>query len=148
MKQVSLITDGACLGNPGPGGWACLLRYGTHYREIYGSEPHTTNNRMELTAAIAGLTVLKERCDVTIVTDSEYVKRGITEWLERWKRNQWRTTDKAPVKNRELWMALDEALARHQVRWEWVKGHADHADNIRADRLASQAARLQISSDK
>ncbi len=147
MKQVTLITDGACLGNPGPGGWACLLRYGAHYRELYGSAPHTTNNRMELAAVIAGLNALKEPCAVTIVTDSEYVHRGVTEWMPKWKENKWMTTDKKKVKNEDLWKALDESLARHQVRWKWVKGHGDHRDNLRADQLANEAARLQTSSD-
>lgn len=146
MKQVTLITDGACLGNPGPGGWAALLRYGSHYREMYGSAPHTTNNRMELTAVIEGLRALKVACRVTIVTDSEYVKKGITEWLARWKRNNWKTSAKEPVKNQELWEALAAELERHKVGWQWVKGHADHPDNNRADKLASEAAHLQISS--
>ena len=146
MKQVSLITDGACLGNPGPGGWACLLRYGGHYRELYGSLPHTTNNRMELAAVIEGVKALKETCEVTIVTDSEYVHRGVTEWMPGWKLKNWRTADKKQVKNQDLWQELDQALARHKVRWQWVKGHAGHPDNIRADQLATEAARLQTSS--
>jgi len=146
MKRVNLITDGACLGNPGPGGWAALLRFGTHYRELYGSEPHSTNNRMELTAVIRGLEALKEPCEVTAVTDSEYVQKGVTQWMPRWKLNKWRTASKEPVKNRELWEALDAALARHLVHWQWVKGHADHPDNNRADQLAAEAARLQTSS--
>ena len=144
MKQVTLITDGACLGNPGPGGWACLLRWGRHYRELYGSDLHTTNNRMELTAVLEGLSALKEPCRVTIVTDSEYVHKGITEWMDTWKRKGWRNADKKAVKNQDLWQALDQALARHQVAWQWVKGHAAHPDNLRADKLAYEAARLQI----
>ena len=146
MKQVTLITDGACLGNPGPGGWACLLRYRGRYRELCGSEPHTTNNRMELTAVIAGLNALKEPCQVTVVTDSEYVRRGVTQWMPQWKQNQWVTSEKTAVKNQDLWKVLEQSLARHQVRWQWVKGHAQHLDNLRADKLAQEAARLQISS--
>ena len=146
MKSVTLVTDGACLGNPGPGGWACLLRWRRHSREIYGSEPHTTNNRMELTAVIEGLAILKEPCEVTIVTDSEYVQKGITAWMDTWKRNGWRNANKKPVKNQDLWQALDEALSSHKVSWQWVKGHARHAGNLRADTLANQAARKQISS--
>jgi ribonuclease HI len=140
-KKVTLITDGACLGNPGPGGWAALLRFEAHYKELSGAAAHTTNNRMELTAVIEGLRTLREPCDVTIVTDSEYVQRGVTQWMPKWKRNGWRTAAKEPVKNQDLWMALDEQTARHSVRWEWVRGHAGHADNTRADELASQAAR-------
>ncbi len=146
MKRVTLVTDGACLGNPGPGGWACLLRYSGHYRELYGSLPKTTNNRMELAAVIAGLQALKQPCEVAIITDSEYVHRGVTEWLRAWKRRNWKTSQKQPVKNQDLWRELEEALAGHRVRWEWVKGHAGHADNNRADALANEAARLQISS--
>lgn len=146
MKKVTLITDGACLGNPGPGGWAALLRYGPHYRESFGSALQTTNNRMELTGVIEGLGALREPCGVTIVTDSEYVHKGITEWLPKWKRNGWKTSSKEPVKNQDLWQALDDASARHRVQWQWVKGHADHADNNRADKLATEAARSQTSS--
>lgn len=140
-EAVTLITDGACLGNPGPGGWAYILRWGGQCKEASGAEPATTNNRMELTAVIAGLTALTRRCAVTVVTDSEYVRQGVTAWMPRWKRNGWRTADKQPVKNQDLWQALDQALGRHHVAWRWVKGHAAHADNIRADALASQAAR-------
>ena len=141
MKRVQLITDGACLGNPGKGGWAAILRYREHTREVSGSEAETTNNRMELTAAVRGLGALKEPCEVEIVTDSEYLKRGITEWLPRWKRNGWRTARKQPVKNQDLWAELDELAKRHKTRWEWTKGHASHADNNRADELAAMAAR-------
>jgi ribonuclease HI len=148
MKQVTLITDGACLGNPGPGGWACVMRHGRHYRELRGSALHTTNNRMELTAVIEGLKALKEPCEVTIVTDSEYVQKGVTEWMPEWKRKNWTTSQKTPVKNQDLWKTLDDALARHQVRWQWVKGHADHRDNQRADTLANEAAHLQISGSR
>ena len=144
LKEVTLITDGACLGNPGPGGWAAILRHNHHAKEVYGSEPRTTNNRMELTAVIRGLRTLKAPCRVTVITDSEYVKNGITLWIHSWKRNGWMTTAKKPVLNKELWMALEQELAQHEVRWEWVKGHADHADNIRADELAQRAAREQL----
>jgi ribonuclease HI len=143
LKQVQLITDGACLGNPGPGGWAAIVRYGEHMKEIYGCEPHTTNNRMELTAAIEGLRILKEPCVVKVVTDSEYVKNGITQWLAGWKKKGWVTAAKKPVVNRDLWEELDAQTARHKTHWEWTKGHASHADNNRADELASRAAREQ-----
>jgi ribonuclease HI len=140
-KRVTLISDGACLGNPGPGGWSCLLRYGDHLRELSGSEPHTTNNRMELTAVLRGLEALREDCEITIVTDSIYLRDGITRWIEGWKRNGWLTADRKPVKNRDLWEALERSLERHNVKWEWVRGHATHRDNIRADELATGAAR-------
>ena len=143
MKQVQLITDGACLGNPGPGGWAAILRYGARSKEIFGCEPHTTNNRMELRAAIEGLRALKEACDVEVVTDSEYLKNGITSWVPNWKRRNWMTTQKKPVINRDLWEELDVLVSRHQARWSWTKGHASHDDNNRADELASRAAREQ-----
>lgn len=143
MKKVQLITDGACIGNPGPGGWACILRYGSHKKELWGSEPKTTNNRMELTAAVRGLAALKEDCEVEVVTDSEYVKNGITTWIHNWKRNGWRTKAKAPVVNQDLWQELDTQSARHNMRWTWTKGHASHTDNNRADELATRAARDQ-----
>jgi ribonuclease HI len=146
MKQVQLITDGACIGNPGPGGWAYVLRYGEHRKEAYGSEPHTTNNRMELSAAVEGLRALKEPCAVEIVTDSQYLKNGITSWIHNWKRNGWRTSEKRPVINQDLWRALDEQVARHRTKWTWTKGHASHADNNRCDELATHAARAQVSS--
>jgi ribonuclease HI len=146
MKQVQLITDGACLGNPGPGGWASILRYGKQRKEIWGSEKRTTNNRMELTAAVRGLEALKEPCDVEIVTDSQYVRNGITSWIHNWKRNGWRTSTKTPVVNRDLWEELDAQAANHHVRWSWTKGHASHEDNNRADELATRAAREQSSS--
>lgn len=134
------------MGNPGKGGWACILRYGEHKREIFGCEPHTTNNRMELTAAIEGLKHLKESCAVEIITDSEYLKNGITTWIHAWKRKGWKSSDGKPVKNQDLWMALDELAAGHQIRWKWTKGHASHEDNNRCDELANRAAREQISS--
>jgi ribonuclease HI len=144
LKHVQLITDGACLGNPGPGGWACLLRYNHHKRELVGSEPHTTNNRMELTAVIEGLKAVREPCETEVVTDSQYVKNGITQWIHGWKRNGWKTSSKKPVQNQDLWEELDEQVSRHHVHWTWTKGHADHEDNNRADELATQAAREQL----
>ena len=143
MKKVQLITDGSCIGNPGPGGWACILRYGKHHKEIYGCAPQTTNNRMELTAAIEGLRALKERCQVEIVTDSEYVKNGITTWIHGWKRKNWITSAKKPVVNRDLWEELDRLASGHQAVWVWTKGHASHEDNNRCDELAQRAAREQ-----
>ena len=146
MKKVRLITDGAAIGNPGPGGWAAILRYEGLQRELFGHTPHTTNNRMELTAAIEGLRALKEPCEVEIVTDSEYVKNGITQWIHAWKRNGWRKSDKKPVLNSDLWRELEEQAGRHQTHWTWTKGHAAHDDNNRADELANMAAREQRSS--
>ncbi|HEV2491514.1 MAG TPA: ribonuclease HI [Terriglobia bacterium] len=146
MKKVVVTTDGACIGNPGPGGWACILRSGRVAREMYGSEPRTTNNRMELRAVIEGLRALREPCQVTVYTDSEYVRKGITEWLERWKLNGWKKRDKGKVVNQDLWMELDQAAQQHRIRWEWVRGHASHVDNLRCDFLANRAAREQISS--
>jgi ribonuclease HI len=140
MKSVQLITDGSCLGNPGPGGWAYILRYGEHKRECSGGEAQTTNNRMELMAAIEGLNAIKESCKVTIITDSQYVKNGIMTWLKGWKRNGWRTASKKPVQNQDLWEKLDEAVARHTTEWEWTKGHSSHEDNNRCDELARAAA--------
>jgi ribonuclease HI len=142
-KKVRLITDGSCLGNPGQGGWAAILRFNEHQRELFGYAPHTTNNRMELTAAIEGLKALKEPCEVEVITDSEYLKNGITKWVPNWKRRNWMTADKKPVINRELWEELDEVTAKHQVTWSWTKGHASHADNNRCDELAQTAAREQ-----
>ena len=141
MNRIQLITDGACRGNPGPGGWACILRYNSHAKELSGSEPQTTNNRMELTAAIEGLRQLKEPCEVEVVTDSEYLKNGITKWIQGWKRNGWRTAAKKPVLNQDLWEALDALTQQHKMTWTWTKGHADHADNNRCDELATAAAR-------
>jgi ribonuclease HI len=146
-KQVKIITDGSCLGNPGPGGWAAILRYGDHKKEVYGSSAHTTNNRMELTAAIQALRTLKHPCDVELVTDSEYMKNGITKWIANWRRRGWLTTDKKPVVNRDLWEDLDALVNLHSVKWSWTKGHASHADNNRADELATTAARAQNYSD-
>lgn len=143
MKKVYLTTDGACLGNPGRGGWACILRYDGHKKELWGSEPHTTNNRMELMAAIEGLSALKEGCEVEVITDSEYLKNGITSWIQGWKRKGWMTASKKPVVNQDLWKALDRQVERHKTSWSWTKGHASHADNNRCDELASRAAHRQ-----
>jgi ribonuclease HI len=147
MKQVELITDGACSGNPGPGGWAAILKFGKHRKELWGSEKETTNNRMELKAAIEGLRLLKEKCDVSITTDSEYVLKGITQWIVGWKKNNWKSASKQPVKNQDLWQELDEQVNRHQVKWTWTKGHADHPDNNRCDELAVKASKTQTSSE-
>lgn len=135
---VKIFTDGACKGNPGPGGWGALLRYGDIEKEICGGEPDTTNNRMELTAAIEALKLLNRPCEVRITTDSEYVRRGVLEWMANWKKRGWKTAAKQPVKNQDLWMALDEQLSKHQVEWRWVKGHSGHPENERADQLANQ----------
>lgn len=140
LQKVKIATDGACKGNPGPGGWGALIRMGPHEKEISGGEAHTTNNRMELLAAIRGLEALTRPCHVTLVTDSAYVKNGITQWIHGWKRNGWRTADKKPVKNADLWQELITASARHRIEWTWVKGHAGDPDNERADQLASDAA--------
>ena len=139
MKRVEIFTDGACSGNPGPGGWGAILRYGAVEKELSGAEDDTTNNRMELMAAIEALQALKEPCEVDLYTDSEYVMKGITEWIHGWKRNGWKTAAKKPVKNADLWRRLDDAMQRHEVRWHWVKGHAGHAENERADKLAREA---------
>jgi ribonuclease HI len=138
-KRVVIHTDGACSGNPGPGGWGAILEWDGHRREIKGGDPHTTNNRMELTAAIMALEALKRPCTVELFTDSQYLRNGITKWIHGWKRNGWRTADKKPVKNIDLWQRLDTALARHDVRWHWVRGHAGHDLNERADELAREA---------
>lgn len=139
MKTVFLFTDGGCRGNPGVGGWGVLIRYGDHQKELCGAEDHTTNNRMELMAAIEGLKALKEPCVVTLTTDSQYVKHGITEWLPNWKKNNWKTANKKPVKNQDLWEQLDIEVARHQVTWHWVRGHTGHTENEIADQLANRA---------
>jgi ribonuclease HI len=140
MKQVEIHTDGACLGNPGPGGWAALLRHGSSERELVGGEADTTNNRMELMAAIAALEVLKASCEVVLHTDSQYVKKGIGEWMPNWIRRGWKTAAGEPVKNQDLWQRLSAANARHQVQWRWVRGHSGHVDNERVDQLARTAA--------
>ena len=137
-KTVYLFTDGACKGNPGAGGWGVLLRYGGHEKELFGGEAQTTNNRMELTAGLSGLKTLNRPCDVVICTDSQYVKNGMESWIHNWKKNGWKTAGRQPVKNADLWQQLDEQVARHRVRWQWVKGHAGHAENERADALANR----------
>jgi len=136
-SEVIVHTDGACKGNPGPGGWGAMLETGAHRKELYGGEPHTTNNRMELTAAIEALAALKRHCVVQLYTDSQYVRLGITEWLPQWKKRGWKTADKKPVKNADLWLLLEEQIGRHEVHWHWVKGHAGHPGNERADELAN-----------
>ncbi|MDZ7811535.1 MAG: ribonuclease HI [Arhodomonas sp.] len=138
MSRVEIFTDGACRGNPGPGGWGAVLRYGEHERELWGGEPETTNNRMELTAAIEALASLKRRCEVDLTTDSEYLRKGITEWLPNWKRRGWRTSARKPVKNADLWQRLDELAGEHTVHWQWVRGHTGHPENERADDLANR----------
>ena len=138
---VVIYTDGACKGNPGPGGWGALLRWGDHARELFGGEAQTTNNRMELTAVIEALAALKLRSQVAVYTDSAYVKNGITAWIHNWKQRGWRTADKKPVKNVDLWQRLERAIETHDVRWHWVKGHSGHAENERADALARLAIR-------
>ena len=139
MPDVDIFTDGACRGNPGPGGWAAILRYGKVEKELSGGDPATTNNRMEMMAAIAGLEALKRPCRVRLHTDSQYVRDGIMQWLPGWKARNWRTADKKPVKNVDLWQRLDAAAASHQVEWLWVRGHAGHPENERADALARAA---------
>lgn len=135
-ERVEIFTDGACSGNPGPGGWGALLRMGGHEKELYGGEADTTNNRMELTAVIRALEALTRPVHACVHTDSQYVQKGISEWIHAWKRRGWRTAGRQPVKNAELWRELDELAARHRIEWRWVKGHAGHAENERADALA------------
>ncbi len=138
MKNIELFTDGACKGNPGPGGWGALLRYNGNEKELYGGERNTTNNRMELMAAIEGLSALKEPCEVVLTTDSQYVRKGITEWMNNWKKNGWKTASKKPVKNVDLWKLLDEQQCLHDIKWKWVKGHSGHRENEIADMLANK----------
>jgi ribonuclease HI len=138
MMTVEIYTDGACRGNPGPGGWGAILRYGEHEKELFGGEQETTNNRMEMTAVIRALENLKRECKVTVTTDSMYVKQGITLWIDNWKRRGWKKADKSPVKNVDLWKQLDQLVSEHQVKWQWVKGHSGHAENERADELANR----------
>ena len=137
--EAEIYTDGACRGNPGPGGWAAVLRYKGHEKVVYGAEPLTTNNRMELMAAISGLETLQRPCRVRLTTDSQYVQKGVTEWLANWKRNGWKTAAKKPVKNADLWQRLDAASAEHEIHWEWVRGHSGHSENELADELANKA---------
>ena len=136
--QVEIFTDGACKGNPGPGGWGALLRFGEQEKELYGGEDETTNNRMELMAVIKALEALKRPVDVRVTTDSQYVKQGVTQWLPRWKRNGWRTANRSPVKNRDLWERLDRASSAHRLKWRWGRGHAGNPENERADQLANR----------
>lgn len=137
-KKVAMFTDGACRGNPGPGGWGVVLRYGDKEKEMHGGEPETTNNRMELMAAIAGLEALREPCQVVLTTDSRYVMDGVTQWMPNWKKRGWKTASKQPVKNVDLWQRLDAATAPHDIDWQWVKGHSGHPENERADALANK----------
>jgi len=139
MTKVDIYTDGACRGNPGPGGWGAVLVYGEHERELSGAEALTTNNRMELMGAIAALKALKRSCHVRLFTDSQYLRKGITEWLPQWKQRNWRTADKKPVKNIDLWQALEAEIERHHIEWHWVKGHSGVPGNERADALANRA---------
>ena len=139
MQEVTIYTDGACRGNPGPGGWGALLIYGDHEKELYGGESMTTNNRMELLAAIEALRAMKKSCRIQLYTDSTYVRNGIREWLDKWKANNWKTAAKKAVKNQDLWQALDDESSRHDVHWHWVKGHAGDPGNERADQLANRA---------
>jgi len=138
MKAVEVFTDGACRGNPGPGGWGALLRYNGTEKHLYGGEAHTTNNRMELLAAIRGLETMSESCQIDLTSDSQYVRKGITEWLQGWKAKDWKTAAKKPVKNKDLWQLLDTQAQRHRVNWHWVKGHSGHRENEIADDLANQ----------
>lgn len=142
MQEVTLYTDGACKGNPGTGGWGALLQSGKHSKELFGGEANTTNNRMELTAVIQGLAALKRPCIVNIYTDSQYVKNGMQQWIHNWKARGWKTAAKQPVKNIELWQALDEAVSKHQIQWHWVKGHAGNPGNEKADELANRGVEL------
>jgi len=137
LKKVSIFTDGGCLGNPGPGGWAAILRYESMERKLSGGDPATTNNRMELRAAIAGLSALREACEVTVHTDSQYLRQGITAWIYQWKTRGWITASRQPVKNADLWRELDQQATRHRVTWKWLKGHAGHPENERCDALAA-----------
>ena len=139
LKQVTLFSDGACRGNPGVGGWGVLLAYKDVEKELWGAESHTTNNRMELMAVIRGLEALKADCEVMVTTDSQYVRRGITEWIKTWRHDNWRTANKRPVKNQDLWKHLDEVCRNHKIAWHWVKGHSGVTGNERADQLANQA---------
>lgn len=138
VKKIAMFTDGACRGNPGPGGWGVVLRFGDQEKEMHGGEPDTTNNRMELMAAIAGLEALRQPCEVVLTTDSRYVMDGVTQWMPNWKRRGWKTASKQPVKNVDLWQRLDAATQPHDIDWQWVKGHSGHPENERADALANK----------
>lgn len=139
MKHILIYTDGACRGNPGPGGWGAILRYGKHERIVSGAECHTTNNRMELMAAIQALATLREPCRIDLYTDSQYVQKGISEWLPGWKKKGWKKADKKPIMNLDLWQALDQEASRHEVTWHWVKGHSGHTENELVDQIANEA---------
>lgn len=139
MQVIEIFTDGGCRGNPGPGGWGALLRYNGHIKELKGAQAHTTNNQMELMAAIQAFEALKRPCKVVVTTDSQYVKNGITQWMAGWKKKGWKTAANQPVKNQALWQRLDAAIARHEVEWHWVKGHSGHPENERVDALANEA---------
>lgn len=139
MKHVIIYTDGACRGNPGPGGWGALLRYGDHEKILSGAEEFTTNNRMELIGAIKALEAVQQGCKIDLYTDSQYVKKGITEWIHQWKKNQWKKSDKKPVKNADLWQKLDKEFDHHQITWHWVKGHSGHPENDLVDEVANKA---------
>jgi ribonuclease HI len=147
LKHVIIHTDGACKGNPGPGGWGALLEFNGQQRRLSGGERETTNNRMELTAAIQALDALKESCKVTLYTDSVYVMQGLTQWMPNWKARNWRTADRKPVKNQDLWQRLDAAATRHQIDWQWVKGHSGHDGNEEADRLANEGVSRALAAD-
>lgn len=136
---IEIYTDGACKGNPGPGGWGVLLRYKGTEKTLFGAEPHTTNNRMELTAAVKGLEALKRACEVELYTDSQYLRQGMMSWMEKWKKNGWKNSKREQVKNADLWQELDEQASKHKINWHWVKGHSGHPENERADQLANQA---------
>ncbi|ACV27340.1 ribonuclease HI [Kangiella koreensis] len=146
MKKIEIYTDGACKGNPGPGGWGALLRYNKHEKHLFGGELNTTNNRMELMAAIEALKALKDKCQVDLTTDSVYVKNGINQWLENWKAKGWKTANRKPVKNQDLWQQLDQQVARHNVTWHWVKGHSGHPENDIADELANKGVEKVLQS--
>ncbi|CAH0534196.1 Ribonuclease HI [Vibrio stylophorae] len=147
MKQVEIFTDGSCLGNPGPGGYGVVMRYQQHEKELSCGYKHTTNNRMEMMAAIVALQTLKQPCQVILTTDSQYVRQGITQWITNWKKRGWKTADRKPVKNADLWQLLDQETERHQIDWRWVKGHAGHAENERCDDLARHAAESPTKED-
>ncbi len=138
MQEVTIYTDGACKGNPGPGGWGAWMVSGSHQRELFGGEAQTTNNRMELMAVIQALKALKRPCQVDLMVDSEYVRQGITRWIHQWKQRGWKTADRQPVKNVDLWLALEEATQGHEIRWHWIKGHSGHPGNEKADELANR----------
>jgi ribonuclease HI len=148
MNKVEIYTDGACRGNPGPGGWGALLRYQGHEKTLMGSEQHSTNNRMELMAALMALRALKKSCEVSLTTDSQYLRKGITEWIHNWRKNNWKTADKKPVKNADIWQELFDEVSKHQVEWHWVKGHNNHKENDLVDALANEAIDVMLAVSK